>query len=378
MTDIMQYLPQMQQISHEIMDEVLRERENFRYKFSPSEIKQILDKDKLEKIDLMGLLSDAALEFTEQIAQKARSVTRANFGNSIQLFTPLYISNFCENLCVYCGFGCNNNIKRTFLNDREIQNELKIIAQSKLSEILILTGESEKFSNVKYIANAANLARSYFSTIGVEVYPLNCDDYTLLHENGVDFVTIFNETYSLKKYSQIHLKGNKRIFPYRFNSQERAILGGMRGVGFGALLGLDDYKKDTFSTALHAKLIQQKYPHANIALSVPRLRPTSTNANIKARSVDERRLLQVICAYRLFLPFASITISTRESAKFRNGVVQIAANKISAGVSVGIGTHSKNKGEVQFEIDDKRSVFKMREDLLNLGLQPVFKDYDFV
>lgn len=378
MTDIMKYLPTMQEISHEIMDEVLRERENFRYEFSANEIKQILAKDKLSKSDLMGLLSDEALKFIEQIAQKAQRITRANFGNCVALFTPLYISNFCDNLCVYCGFGCNNDIKRAYLSDDEIKNEFEIIAQSKLREILILTGESARFSDVKYIANALNLAQKYFSTIGVEIYPLNCDDYALLHERGADFVTIFNETYSTKKYAQIHLKGNKRVFPYRFNSQERALISGIRGVGFGALLGLDDYKKDAFATALHASLIQQKYPHANIALSVPRLRPIATNSQICAKNVDERRLLQVICAYRLFLPFVQITISTRESAKFRNGAVQIAANKISAGVSVGIGKHSQNKGEAQFKISDERSVREMWQDLLNLGLQPVFKDYDFV
>lgn len=381
----MKYLDGMEQISHEIMDKVLKARDEFDVEnFCAKDVKNVLQKDKINEKDLQVLLSEQALEFLEEMAVKAKVITRANFGNSIQFFTPLYVSNYCDNHCVYCGFGSNNNIKRLHLDNKSIEDELKNIAQSGLSEILLLTGESKSYSSVEYIAKAAKLAKMYFSTVGVEVYPMNSADYKILHENGVDFVTIFNETYSTTKYEKIHLAGNKRVFPYRFNSQERALMGGMRGVGFGALLGLDDYKKDVFCTALHASLIQKKYPHANIAISVPRLRPTGSNHRINPNDVDEKKLLQAICAYRMFLPFASITISTRENAKFRNGAMQIAANKVSAGVSVGIGTHSKNAkdsqnvGDEQFEISDSRSVKEVYDDVVKLGLQPVFKDYEYI
>lgn len=384
-SDHMKYLEGMEQISHEIMDKVLKARDEFNCdNVNLNDVRNVLQKDKINDKDLQILLSEIALECLEEIAKKAQAVTRANFGNSIQFFTPLYVSNYCDNHCVYCGFGCNNDIKRLHLDEKSIEEELRNIAKTKLNEILLLTGESENYSSVEYIAKTAKLAKKYFSTVGVEVYPMNSADYKILHENGVDFVTIFNETYNTIKYEKIHLAGNKRVFPYRFNSQERALMGGMRGVGFGALLGLDDYKKDAFSTALHASLIQKKYPHANIAISVPRLRPTGSNHRINPHDVDEKRLLQIICAYRLFLPFASITISTRENAKFRNGAMQIAANKVSAGVSVGIGTHSNNDknsenvGDEQFEISDNRSVKEVYDDVVKLGLQPVFKDYDYI
>lgn len=381
-SDHMKYLDGMEQIDHEIMDKVLIARDNFECENTTIfDVKNVLEKRKINEKDLQILLSSAALECIEDMAKKAQAITRANFGNCIQFFTPLYISNYCDNHCVYCGFGCNNNIKRLQLDEKFMQNELKNIASTGLSEILILTGESKTHSSVEYIAKAAKLAKKYFSNVGVEVYPMNSRDYEILHKNGVDFVTVFNETYNITKYEKIHLAGNKRVFPYRFNAQERALIGGMRGVGFGALLGLDDYKKDAFATAFHASLIQKKYPHANIAISVPRLRPTISNHRINPNDVDEKKLLQIICAYRIFLPFASITISTRESAKFRNGAMQIAANKVSAGVSVGIGTHSKNSkntGDEQFEISDNRSVKEVYDDIIKLGLQPVFKDYDYI
>lgn len=379
--DFMTYLDGMDRIDHEIMDKVLAARENFDCdNVTAKDVERALAKEYINELDLSALLSPVALPYLEKMAQKAQQLTRRHFGNNILFFTPLYISNYCDNHCVYCGFKNKNNIKRVQLDSPTIEKELHSIAQTGLQEILLLTGESQQQANVMYIAQAAQLAKRFFSTVGVEVYPMNVQDYKILQQHGVDFVTVFTETYSLKKYPKIHIEGNKRIFPYRFHAQERALLAGMRGVGFAALLGLDDYKKDAFATALHAHLIQKKYPHAQIALSVPRLRPIIHNANIRPKDVDEKRLLQVICAYRLFLPYATITISTREAAKFRDGAVQIAANKVSAGVHVGVGSHSHNQeqGDEQFEIADTRSVQEVFEDIKRLQLQPVFKDHDYV
>lgn len=233
-------------------------------------------------------------------------------------------------------------------------------------------------SPVDYIGEACKIARKYFTVIGLEIYPLNSDEYSYLHECGADYVTVFQETYNPDKYETLHLGGHKRIFPYRMNAQERAILGGMRGVGFGALLGLDDFRKDAFATGMHAYLIQKKYPHAEIAFSCPRLRPIINNEEINPKDVHETQLLQIVCAYRLFMPFASITISTRERAGFRDGIIGIAATKISAGVSTGIGEHIDNeesKGDPQFMIDDGRSVEEVRQAIIGQGLQPVFSDY---
>ena len=231
------------------------------------------------------------------------------------------------------------------------------IAKSGLQEILILTGESEKMSDVKYIGEACKIARKYFKVIGLEVYPTNSENYAYWHKCGADYVTVFQETYNSDKYETLHLAGKKRIFPYRCNAQERALKGGMRGVGFAALLGLDDFRKDAFATGIHAYLLQRKYPQAEIAFSCPRLRPIINNDRINPMDVHEAQLLQVVCAYRLLLPFASITVSTRECKRVRDNLIQICATKISAGVDVGIGGRSgEEQGDEQFEIDDTRNV----------------------
>ena len=261
----------------------------------------------------------------------------------------------------------------------EIEKEMQAIAETGLEEILILTGESEKMSSVEYIGEACKIAKKYFRMVGLEIYPVNSDQYAYLHECGVDYVTVFQETYNSDKYETLHLAGNKRIWPYRFNTQERALMGGMRGVGFAALLGLDDFRKDAFACGYHAYLLQRKYPKAEIALSCPRLRPIINNDKINPKDVHEPQLLQVICAYRLLLPFASITISTRECERFRNNVIKIAATKISAGVNVGIGGHTgEEKGDEQFEISDGRSVEEVYNAIKEQGLQPVMSDYIYV
>lgn len=234
-------------------------------------------------------------------------------------------------------------------------------------------------SDVSYIGEACKLARKYFKVVGLEIYPVNSNEYAYLHECGADYVTVFQETYNSDKYETLHLSGHKRIFPYRFNAQERALKGGMRGVGFAALLGLDDFRKDAFATGLHAYLLQRKYPHAEIAFSCPRLRPIINNDKINPKDVHEPQLLQIICAYRIFMPFSNITISTRECARFRDNVIGIAATKISAGVSVGIGGHSEEaRGDEQFEISDSRDVQEVYDAIINHDLQPVMSDYIYV
>lgn len=380
-TNWMEYQENMEVIPHDIMDQVIEAKNNFDPdKYTALDVKRALDKDSLSPEDFAALLSPAAFPFLEQMAQRARMETRKHFGNSVYLFTPLYIANYCENYCVYCGFNCHNKIHRAKLNYEEIEREMQAIAKSGLEEILILTGESPKMSSVEYIGEACKIAKKYFKVIGLEVYPMDSKDYKYLHECGADFVTVFQETYNSDKYSTLHLGGRKRIFPYRFNAQERALMGGIRGVGFAALLGLDDFRKDAFATGMHAYLIQRKYPHAEIAFSCPRLRPIINNDKINPKDVHEPQLLQIICAYRIFMPFASITISSRENANFRNNIINIAATKISAGVDVGIGGHGdeKQKGDEQFEIDDGRTVDEIYKAIKDKGLQPVMSDYIYV
>ena len=378
-TDHMKYTDDMEAIDSDIMDRVIAEMNSYDADiYTAKDVKEALAAETCSVDNFKALLSPAALPFLEEIAQKAQKETRKHFGNSVAIFTPLYIANYCENYCVYCGFNCHNKIKRAQLNAEEIEKEMQAIAETGLEEVLILTGESPNKSSVEYIGEACKIAKKYFKLIGLEVYPMDSKDYAYLHECGADFVTVFQETYNSDKYKTLHLGGRKRIFPYRLNAQERAIMGGMRGVGFAALLGLDDFRKDALATGMHAYLLQKKYPHAEIAFSCPRLRPIINNDKINPKDVHEPQLLQIICAYRIFMPFASITISTRE--RFRDNIIQIAATKISAGVNVGIGGHSQEeeKGDEQFEISDGRSVDEIYQMIEDNGMQPVMTDYIYV
>lgn len=379
----MEYWPEMEVLEEStVMDQVLEAMEAYDYNaYTAQEVIRALNKENRGPEEFKALLSPAAEPFLEEMARLATLETRKHFGNSVYLFTPLYISNYCENYCIYCGFNCHNKIRRARLDEAQIEKELKAIAATGLEEILILTGESRAKSDVAYIGEACKLARKYFKMVGLEVYPMNSEDYAYLHQCGADYVTVFQETYNADKYETLHLAGHKRVFPYRLNAQERALKGGMRGVAFAALLGLDDFRKDAFATGMHAFLLQRKYPHAEISFSCPRLRPIVNNADINPKDVHEKQLLQVMCAYRLFMPFAGMTISTRERAGFRDHVIGMAATKISAGVSTGIGSHaedSSEQGDDQFEIADGRNVEEIVEAIKARGLQPVMNDYVFV
>lgn len=386
-TDHMAYMDGMEQISPDIRNKVINAMNEYDYgKYTATDVLRALEKDTCSVEDFKALLSPAAEPFLEKMAEKAKYETSKHFGNTVYLFTPLYIANYCENYCVYCGFNCYNQINRKKLNYEEIEHEMKVIADSGIEEILMLTGESRKVSDVEYIGEACKLASRYFKNVGLEIYPLNSDEYKYLHECGADYVTVFQETYDSDKYETLHLMGHKRVFPYRFEAQERALMGGMRGVGFSALLGLADFRKDAFASALHVYYLQRKYPYAEYSLSCPRLRPIINNDRINPLDVGERQLCQVLCAYRIFLPYVGITVSSREQKHFRDGIVKIAATKVSAGVSTGIGDHESkytgkdngNAGDEQFEISDGRSFDQMYADMTDEGMQPVLNDYVYV
>ncbi|MDR1162914.1 MAG: 2-iminoacetate synthase ThiH [Candidatus Accumulibacter sp.] len=367
----------LEAIPSDVMERVLSLAEAYDASaWSEKQVRRAIHTTQRGVSDFAALLSPSAAPLLEEMAQAARSETRCRFGNSVSLFTPIYISNHCENQCVYCGFNARNRIHRTRLPASGIESEMRGIAESGLREILILTGESRVKSDVEYIGEACEIARKYFRAVGVEVYPMDVAGYAHLLAHGADFVTVFQETYDPVRYGEVHPGGRKRVFPYRFNAQERALIAGFRGVGFAALLGLSDFRKDAFATGLHAYFIQRKYPHAEISFSCPRLRPVRGGSAFRFSSLTEAELLQVICAYRLFMPYANITLSSRENARFRDNVVGIAATKISAGVSVAVGGHSGiEKSDGQFEIDDARSVDEIRRMLASRGLQAVMSDY---
>ena len=386
-TDYMKYLDDMEIIDSDIKDKVLKAMDEYDYdSYTAADVERALSKDTCNIEDFKALLSPAAAPYLEQMARKAENETKKHFGNTVYIFTPIYIANYCQNYCIYCGFNCYNNIHRKKLSFEEIEHEMKVIADTGMEEILILTGESRKYSDVEYIGESVKIARKYFKNIGIEIYPVNVDEYRYLHECGVDYVTVFQETYNPVKYETLHLLGHKRVWPYRFDAQERALMAGMRGAGFSALLGLDDFRKDALATALHVYYLNRKYPHAELSLSCPRLRPIINNDKINPRDVGEKQLCQVLCAYRLFLPFVGITVSSRESAQFRNGITKICATKVSAGVSTGIGDHESkytgkedgDAGDEQFEINDNRSFDRMYKDMEDGGLQPVVNEYIYV
>lgn len=365
-----------------VMDQVLSHVESYDPDtYTAADVVAALNSDYLTPNQFAALLSPAAVPFLPQMTERAKYDRERYFGNSVYLFSPLYIANFCENQCVYCGFNCTQKISRRKLNDAEIEEECRAMAATGLEEVLMLTGESPTYSDIDYIANACTIAARYFKNVGIEIYPTNVEDYKKLHEAGADFVTVFQETYDRSVYGDYHLRGNKRIFPYRFDAQERALMGGMRGVAFSALLGLSEPRHDALATGLHAWYLQKRYPHAEISLSCPRLRPVAGRESDERFHVTEKMLYQILLAYRIFMPFAGITVSTRERDEFRNRVMRICATKISAGSKTGIGEHSDNietEGDDQFDVADVRDLADVIEDLKAENMQPVLNDYVYV
>lgn len=379
--DVRDYLPDMDQISEEIPDKIEASyKEQRERNVTPADVRAVLQKDRLTPEDYYVLLSDAAEDFLDEMAVKARMLRRQYFGDNVNSFSPLYIANYCENGCRYCGFNSKSGIKRAMLTEEEIENEMKALAAEGIEDVLILTGESDKFSPIEYIEMAVRLARKYFRVVSLEIYPANVKDYERLQKAGADFVTVFQETYDPESYSYYHPYGHKRSMIYRMNTQERAAMGGMRGVGFGALFGLSDPLRDAYSMGLHAFLLQRKYPHLEIAISLPRIRPTHGAEDVdNTNRIDEKKLMQYILAIRIFMPFASMTISTRERKEFRDKAMYYGATKISASVDTGIGRrteeHEEDEGEEQFVIADNRTLDEIEKNLAEEGLYVLRNDY---
>lgn len=372
------YTEGMEVIRSSIMDELLDEAGRYESSaFTGRDVAQALAADRPSPREFGALLSPAAEAFLEPMAARARRLRRRHFGNGVQLFTPLYLSNHCGNRCVYCGFNSANRIRRARLELDGIERELAAIAASGLQDVLLLTGESRALSGVDYIGEAVKLAARRFALVGIEVYPLNTDEYAYLNACGADSVCVFQETYDPGRYLEVHGAGPKRVYPYRFDAPERALRGGMRAVAFAALLGLADFREDAFATGLHARLVQRAYPWAEVSFSLPRLRPHVGDAGLGSGAVGERQLLQVMLAYRLFMPQAGMTISSRERATFRDHAVDLCATRMSAGVRVDIGGHdgAAEAGDGQFEIADGRDVGAVHAALLEHGLEPIYRDH---
>ena len=342
---------------------------------TPSQARIALAKTSLTASDFLTLLSPAAAFQLEEMAQAAHQLTIKHFGRTIQLYTPLYLANYCINHCVYCGFNADNQIPRRQLTLAEVELEAQAIALTGLKHLLILTGESRQHSSVSYIKECLAILRRYFSSITIEIYPLEQDEYVELIEAGVDGLTIYQEVYDAEVYLRLHPAGPKRNYRFRLETPERAGKAGIRTINIGALLGLKQWRSEVFLTGLHAAYLQKRFPEADISISLPRMRPQYGDYRPES-PVTDQDLVQSLVALRLFLPRCGITISTREDARLRDHLVNLGVTKMSAGSSTVIGGHTDNvNGIGQFEISDRRSVNEMCRALTGLGYKPVFKDW---
>lgn len=342
-----------------------------------AQIEKVLEKEHLSREDFLVLLSPAAASYLEQMAQKAHRVTVQNFGKVILLYTPLYLGDYCVNQCIYCSFNVTNNTSRKKLTIQEVEEEASQIEKTGLEHILILTGESRKHTPVSYIAKCVEVLRRRFSSVSIEVYPLSVAEYSQLVEVGVDGLTIYQEVYDQQIYDQVHLKGPKKNFHFRLDAPERGCQAGIRNVNIGALLGLADWRKEAFFTGIHADYLQNKYLETEISVSLPRIRP-HLGSYQPTSLVDDRSFVQVLLALRLFLPRNGITLSTRESAIFRDHLIYLGVTKMSAGSTTAVGGHSLDEGAGQFAVSDERSVAQVKEMLYQKGYQPIFKDWEAI
>lgn len=339
-----------------------------------NQIISAIGKENLNLLDYLALLSPKAEGYLEEMAQKAHRLTINRFGKTILLYTPLYLANYCVNQCVYCGFHTGNAIARKKLTLEEVAAEAKVIAQSGLKHLIILTGESRQHSPVSYIKDCVQVLRTYFTSISIEVYPLEQAEYAELVAAGVDGVTVYQEVYDQAIYEQLHLSGPKRNYAYRLDAPERACLAGVRTVNIGALLGLNDWRQEAFMTGVHADYLQKNYLDVEVSMSPPRMRPHA-GGFLPQVVVSDKNLVQYLLAYRLFMPRSGITVSTREPAELRNRLLRLGVTKMSAGSCTAVGGHVEQNATSQFEISDERSVDEVAAMLCAQGYQPVYKDW---
>jgi 2-iminoacetate synthase len=349
---------------------------DFERKFSSvneSDIKRIINQDRISRDDFLKLISPNAQPYLELMAQKARELSMKHFGKAVTLYTPMYLSNYCNNKCIYCSFNANHEINRRRLTEKEILQEGEMIAQTGLKHLLILTGSSRQATPVKYIRRAVELLKDQFESITIEVYPLHPFEYQQLIDAGVDGLTIYQEVYNEEQYKKVHPSGPKRDYIFRLNAPESACQEKMSQVNIGALLGLHDIRKEVFYLGLHGEYLSKKYPDVEMSFSLPRLK--KAKGSYFYTEINDKDFVQLLLALRIFLPFFSINISTRENASFRKHLLHLGVNKMSAGVSTAVGGHIDQKGEAQFAIDDHGSVRNVKKMISDQGFQPVMKDW---
>jgi 2-iminoacetate synthase len=326
--------------------------------------------------DFKALISPAAVPYLEQMAQRSHALTQKRFGKTIQLFAPMYLSNECNNICTYCGFSFDNKLKRKTLSEQEILREVEVIKNHGFNHILLVTGEADQVVNVNYFRKAIELIRSQFANISIEVQPLETEEYKTLQTAGVYAVLVYQETYHQEVYKSYHTKGRKSNFQYRLETPDRIGAAGIHKIGLGVLLGLEDWRTDSFFCALHLDYLQKKYWRSKFSVSFPRMRPAEgiIEPNV---IVSNKELVQLICAYRLFNEDVELSISTRESEKFRNNVIALGVTSMSAGSKTNPGGYAVEPDSLeQFETSDNRSAEVISSVISHAGYDPVWKDWD--
>lgn len=345
------------------------------YNVTSETVENVLRKDHIDLSDFKALISPAAKPYLEQMAQRSRLLTKKRFGNTMQMYIPMYLSNECQNICTYCGFSMTNKIPRKTLSDAEILKEVAHIKKLGYDHILLVTGEANRTVGVSYLKHAICLIRSHFSNISIEVQPLDREEYETLIAAGLYAVLVYQETYHEATYKTHHPKGRKSNFHYRLDTPDRLGKAGIHKIGLGALFGLEDWRVDSFYTALHLKYLQKTYWKTKYSISFPRLRPHSGGLEPKVEMTDAD-LVQLICAYRLLDEDVELSLSTRESEVFRNNIVNLGITSISAESKTNPGGYSVEPQSLeQFEISDERSTAEIKHMLQSQGYEVVWKDW---
>lgn len=347
-------------------------------KVSDADIKKSLNKENLNQLDFLNLLSPKAANYLEQMAIISKKHKIRHFGNVIQLYLPIYISNYCTSNCEYCGFSKKNRIKRKHLTKEEIELEAKEIVKSGIKHILLLTGEAKSLADLDYLKMAVRVLKKYFSSISIEIYPLDTNEYKELKDLGVDGLTIYQEVYDREIYAKVHTSGEKTNYDYRLEAPERGAKANFRAINIGVLFGLGDIYKEAFLSGIHAKYLMDKYLDIEISLSLPRINSAEGDFVPKVILTD-KDFVQFMLAYRLYMPMCGINVSTREKPSFRDNLIDIGVTKFSAGSKTDVGGYSDiDKSTAQFDISDDRSVQEIVKVIRSKGQQPVFKDWELI
>jgi 2-iminoacetate synthase len=346
------------------------------YSKTQFDVEQALGKSKLDLEDFKALISPAAESYLEVMAQKSMSITKQRFGNTVGLYVPLYLSNLCSNVCTYCGFSMENRVKRKTLNLTEISDELDVLKKMSFDNILLVTGEHESKVGMRYFEQVIPFIKERFNYVAIEVQPLHSNEYNTLSNLGLDAVMIYQETYNPSTYAQHHLRGNKSDFENRLEAPDRIAQSGVDKIGLGALIGLDDWRTDSFFVASHLDYLEKKYWKTRYSISFPRIRPCEGGFQPKSIMTD-RQLVQLICAYRLFNHHIDLSLSTRETPTFRDKVLPLGITTISAASKTQPGGYANSEEELeQFEISDERGVNEISMMLKKKGFTAVWKDWD--